>query len=193
MACTRQGAEVWPSLLVGGQSLRRALQVKPSVVHTLVERGMPVDPQARRPITPIYSVAALALFLVGLGALGYLFVSPTCDYAEDEGIPRLQARFGFEGHRVNFNSSSGHRAAFVISKVSPEGPFWRAGVRPGDRPASSAGDGSCLLLAAMEASVAGRGGEFGIVRGGTPSSGRGEWMTIKLAPVSGSGASPKSP
>ncbi len=34
MACTRQGAEVWPSLLVGGQSLRRALQVKPSVGPT---------------------------------------------------------------------------------------------------------------------------------------------------------------
>jgi predicted transcriptional regulator len=34
MACTRQGAEVWPSPLVGGQSLRRALQVKPSVRPT---------------------------------------------------------------------------------------------------------------------------------------------------------------
>jgi len=36
MACTRQGAEVWPSFPVGGQSLRRALQVKPSVVRALV-------------------------------------------------------------------------------------------------------------------------------------------------------------
>jgi hypothetical protein len=29
--CTRQGAEVWPPSFVGGQSLRRALQVKPGV------------------------------------------------------------------------------------------------------------------------------------------------------------------
>ena len=36
MACTRQGAEEWPSLLDGGQSLRRALQVKPSVRRTFV-------------------------------------------------------------------------------------------------------------------------------------------------------------
>jgi hypothetical protein len=33
-ACTRQGAEVWPSPFAGGQSLRRALQVKPGVSQT---------------------------------------------------------------------------------------------------------------------------------------------------------------
>ena len=44
MACTRQGAEEWPSLLVGGQSLRRALQVKPSVMRT---RGMPGDEKSQ--------------------------------------------------------------------------------------------------------------------------------------------------
>ena len=38
MACTRQGAKVWPSLLVGGQSLRGALQVKPSVLRAVSER-----------------------------------------------------------------------------------------------------------------------------------------------------------
>lgn len=175
------------------QSLRRALQVNGGVVHTLVEHGMPVDQQARGPNTPIYAVVALTLFLAGLGALGYLAVSPTCDYAEDEGIPRLQARFGFESQRVMFNTGSGQRAVFVISKVAPDGAFWRAGVRPGDRPASSAGDGSCLLFAAMKESVAGRESEFGIVRGGTPFSGGGEWMTIKVPAVSGSGKSQQSP
>jgi len=154
---------------------------------------MQADPQTRRPTAPTYAAVALVLFLGGLGALAYLSVSPTCDYAEDEGIPRLQARFGFEGHRVRFSTDSGEGAAFVISKVTPEGPFWKAGVRPGDRPASSAGDGSCLLLAAMEASMAGKDGEFGIVRGGTPESGGGEWMTIKVAPAGGSGKSRQSP
>ena len=33
MACTRQGAEVWPCIR-RGQSLRRALQVKPRVRQT---------------------------------------------------------------------------------------------------------------------------------------------------------------
>jgi hypothetical protein len=32
--CTRQGAEVWPPSFVGGQSLRRALQVKAGVLCT---------------------------------------------------------------------------------------------------------------------------------------------------------------
>jgi hypothetical protein len=32
--CTRQGAEVWPISFVGGQSLRRALQVKAGVRHS---------------------------------------------------------------------------------------------------------------------------------------------------------------
>ena len=173
-----------------GQSLRRPLQVMHGVVHALAERDMADETLARGPNRSIYAAVVLALFLVAFGALGYLFVSPTCDYAEDEGIPGLQARFGFEGQRVKFNTGSGQGAAFVISKVTPEGPFWKAGVRPGDRPASSAGDGSCVLLAAMEASMAGKDGEFGIVRGGTPYSGGGEWMTIKVAPVSGSVKSP---
>ena len=169
------------------------MQLIPGVVHTFVEPSMPVDTQGRRPNSLIYAAVSMTLFLAGLGALGYLFVSPTCDYAEDEGIPALQARFGFEGHRVMFNTNSGQQAAFVISKVAPEGLFWRAGVRPGDRPASSAGDGSCLLFAAMEESVAGKDSEFGIVRGGTPYAGGGEWITIKVPPLSGSRGSQQSP
>ena len=42
-ACTRQGAEEWPSLLVGGQSLRRALQVKPGVVRAIGSPHTPDD------------------------------------------------------------------------------------------------------------------------------------------------------
>ena len=43
MACTRQGAEVWP---LRGQSLRRALQVKPGVMR--VNRMPTLEKAARR-------------------------------------------------------------------------------------------------------------------------------------------------
>ena len=36
-----QGAEVWPSHFVGGQSLRRALRVKPGVRQTEMSEGAP--------------------------------------------------------------------------------------------------------------------------------------------------------
>ncbi len=34
--CTRQGAEVWPISFVGGQSLKRALQVNGGVLRNLL-------------------------------------------------------------------------------------------------------------------------------------------------------------
>lgn len=152
---------------------------------------LPEASTSRRPSAPVYAAVAIGLFLAGLGSLGLLSLAPTCDYAEEEGLPRLQARFGFEGRRATVNIDSGRVAFYVIANVTPEGPLWRAGVRPGDRPAEYHGGGSCALLEAMEESVAGREAKFGIVRGGTPGSG--EWLTFTLAPLSAPVKSQESP
>ena len=146
---------------------------------------MPAAKASNRSNTLLYVAVAIGLFLVGLGSLGLLSFAPTCDYAEEEGLPRLQARFGFEGARATLNTASGQAAFYVITKVTPEGPLWKAGVRPGDRPAEYHGAGSCALLEAMETSMAGKEAKFGIVRGGSPYGGGGEWMTFTMAPLSG--------
>jgi hypothetical protein len=146
---------------------------------------MSVGKMSRKFNAPLYAALALGLFVVGLGSLGLLSFAPSCDYAENEGIPRLQARFGFEGRRAVLTTASGEAAYYVIARVTPDGPLWRAGVRPGDRPSEYHGGGSCVLLEAMEASLAGNESKFGIVRGGAPFSGGGEWITLTLAPLSG--------
>ncbi len=49
--------------------------------------------------------------------------------------PDLQREFGFRAEYVEAESSSPHTSRrFTITSVELGGPFWRAGIRPGDIP-----------------------------------------------------------
>ncbi len=148
-------------------------------MHTLLVREM----QHPSRTIAVYSTVTLALFVIGLGTLGLLSMTGSCDYAEEEGLPRVQARFGFEGRVVTLSMPGGKRSVYQITKVLPGGPMWNAGVRAGDRPAATDSVGSCFLLSALEDSLSGKTGEFGVVRSRSPWSESSEWLTIIIGPL----------
>jgi hypothetical protein len=63
-------------------------------------------------------------------------------------LPSLQKTLGFEvGYTSLPSSGSAARPMFVITSVRPDGPFWRAGVRPGDIPTGHHGGEAEFLFA----------------------------------------------
>ena len=67
MACTRQGAKVRPVPFVGGRSLRRALQVKPSVGQAMSEPSLTATSSDRR-LSRLESISC-GLVCIGVAVL----------------------------------------------------------------------------------------------------------------------------
>jgi hypothetical protein len=63
-------------------------------------------------------------------------------------LPTFQKTLGFEVGYVSLPSSSRvARPVFAVTSVTPDGPFWRAGVRPGDIPTGHHGGEAEFLFA----------------------------------------------
>ena len=133
-------------------------------------------------LTPTqFAALTTALFLIVVGALGFLVLAPSCDYAEKEGLPRLQLEFGFQGSVMDLSVAPGiTEPTYVITAVTPGGALAEAGFQTGDIPASFHGYGSCSLLGALEDSAAGRPGEVAVVRDW--SAGASTWHRLTVAP-----------
>jgi hypothetical protein len=94
-------------------------------------------------------------------------------------LPSLQKSLGFEVGYVTLPSSS--RASgpvFAITSVTPDGAFWRAGVRPGDIPTGEHG-GEAAFLFGLHWGKRERIASFRLVPSASATSG--EWVTRKVA------------
>ena len=105
--CTRQGAEVWPISFVGGQSLRRALQVKAGVLHA--HRLPPTDyaghPEANEAWSACHQAAAFSCSQVPaasswVGRLGSQHGSNPPMPVRAVGLKRPVARLSHRGPSV---------------------------------------------------------------------------------------------
>ena len=144
-------------------------------MHALQER----EGLTRTIAAAAFGTLVIGIALLGLGSLGLLGLTGSCDVSEQEDLPRMESKFGFRGTVGSFPQETGTFRAYVVTYVAPESVLWKAGLRSGDRPASSAGDGSCLFSGALKAAASGNEGTFGVVRG---LPGAGKWLTIKVPP-----------
>jgi hypothetical protein len=105
-------------------------------------------------------VAWAALLVVGLASADLLAPALWEVYHARVTLPAYHDRYGFDSALVELPGRRPRYEVFVITAVTPGGPFERAGFRAGDVPMGHHGDGMFQLAWALERAEDGHANEI---------------------------------
>lgn len=107
-------------------------------------------------------VSWAALLVVGLASARLIAPALWEVYHARVTLPAYHERYGFDSALIAIPGRL-HQEIFVITSVTPGGPFSRAGFRAGDVPTGHHGDGMFILAWALERADQGHSEEVAVV------------------------------